>query len=296
MEWRTAGIYLLVGWSYLLFSSYFAALFPSARDIEIVKGLAFIFFSAVLIFVLLRVQLRRQRQLQEQLSRQQRQLVEGERRSAVGLVAASLGHEIKNMLMVISAAMESVADKDSADLVFESLRRLDTHSRELLSLGRSKASPHERVDARAAILGTVKLVEFSRRTDNLKIVVHVPESLNIEGDPLEISQVLFNLIVNAADAAGAGGTVWIEARGGSDIRIVVSDSGPGVSPAILPSLFHSYVTSKGERGTGLGLLICRDLARKHGGDLTLLDPGGVTKGAVFEFRLPNAPDSVPKSR
>jgi signal transduction histidine kinase len=284
-----------VGWAYLLFSTYFAARFPSAREIEIVKGLAFIFFSAVLILVLLRVQLRRRRQLQEQLSWQQRQLVESERRSAVGLVAASLGHEIKNMLMVISAAMESSADKESASLVFESLRRLDKHCRELLSLGRTKTSAHERVDVCAAIAGTVKLVDFSRRADTLKIVVHAPESLYVEGDPLEISQVVFNLIVNAADSAGPGGTVRIEARGGSDVAIVVSDTGPGISPSILPALFHSYVTSKGERGTGLGLLICRELARKHGGELTLLDPGGAGKGAVFEFRLPRLPESSPKS-
>jgi len=119
----------------------------------------------------------------------------------------------------------------------------------------------------------------------------------VQGDAIKLEQVVVNLLSNAIDAL-RGVTpprhlsvdTWV--RDGQ-VSVAVGDNGRGVAPDIAPRLFRPFATTKGRRGTGLGLYISRQIAREAGGDLTLTSPPGF--GARFVLSLPLAPPSAPDS-
>jgi C4-dicarboxylate-specific signal transduction histidine kinase len=114
-----------------------------------------------------------------------------------------------------------------------------------------------------------------------------PQSTMVRANQIELEQIVFNLTRNAIDAVshGAERQVTISTRRtGGDIVIEVTDSGPGVPPAIKSRIFEPFVTGKLD-GTGLGLALCQRLADRMGGELTLIEGG---TGTVFASRLPVA--------
>lgn len=110
-------------------------------------------------------------------------------------------------------------------------------------------------------------------------------------DPVQIQQIVVNLVRNAIEAAaqcpdGEPAIRIVTGRSGQDVRLDVHDNGPGIAPEALPKLFQAFASSK-RRGMGLGLAISRTIAQNHGGDLTV-DPGGKGRGACFSLVLPVA--------
>jgi signal transduction histidine kinase len=103
-------------------------------------------------------------------------------------------------------------------------------------------------------------------------------------------QVVLNLVLNAADAVGAGGRVRIGAeRGALGVTLSVEDDGPGIDPKVKERLFEPFVTTKEVgKGTGLGLAVCRGLVESVGGSIALDET--VTRGARFVVELPAARD------
>ncbi|MBB3769485.1 two-component system sensor kinase FixL [Angulomicrobium tetraedrale] len=113
-------------------------------------------------------------------------------------------------------------------------------------------------------------------------------------DPVQIQQIVVNLVRNAIEAAAPTGDPAIRVRTrlrDGNVVIEVHDNGPGIAAPALPKLFEAFASSK-RRGMGLGLAISRTIAQNHGGDL-LVDPGGNGKGACFSLVLPVAPPPVP---
>jgi signal transduction histidine kinase len=109
----------------------------------------------------------------------------------------------------------------------------------------------------------------------------------------QIRQVLSNMIINARDAMPTGGTLRIRsrhiaARNGipSRIRILVADTGIGIPPEIIQDIFEPFVTTKGEKGTGLGLWIVKGIIQNHAGKLAVRSRLG--KGTIFRIDLPLA--------
>jgi two-component system, NtrC family, sensor kinase len=102
----------------------------------------------------------------------------------------------------------------------------------------------------------------------------------------ELNQVFLNLLMNAAQAMGDTGHIRVEVRTAGDlVEVAISDTGPGIAPAILPKIFEPYFTTKpAGQGTGLGLSIARGLVRDHGGDITVCSMPG--QGATFVVSLP----------
>jgi two-component system sensor kinase FixL len=106
-------------------------------------------------------------------------------------------------------------------------------------------------------------------------------------DPVEVQQVVVNLVTNALDAVAGRPDARIEIATGREPRaflIRVADNGPGVAPGVLPDLFKAFASGKAE-GLGLGLSIAKTIAQNHGGDIEV-DPGGAGRGAAFTVRLP----------
>jgi signal transduction histidine kinase len=116
----------------------------------------------------------------------------------------------------------------------------------------------------------------------------------IEGDRVQLQQVMLNLIINAVEemsgaTEGARDLLISTGRAGSnDVLVSVRDSGPGLEPAALERLFDPFYTTKSS-GLGLGLSICRSIIQSHGGRLWAT--ANVPRGAIFEFTLPAYSDS-----
>jgi signal transduction histidine kinase len=131
--------------------------------------------------------------------------------------------------------------------------------------------------------------------------------LSVEGYPAELRQVFTNIISNAAEAAGDGGAVSVRAaaqvahaddsgkmrQAGAVIDVV--DNGPGIPLEIMDHLFQPFFTTKGERGTGLGLWVSQGIIRKHGGKLELLNNNG-SRGTTARVFLAAKPIIEPPAK
>jgi C4-dicarboxylate-specific signal transduction histidine kinase len=143
------------------------------------------------------------------------------------------------------------------------------------------------VDLNLIARETAALVDHDARSQDVEIVLELAEGLPaVQGERVLLEQVVFNLVRNAMDAVLAGsGERRVTLRTSSDAQLVyveVSDSGPGVDPALGEHIFDSFVTNK-QGGLGMGLAISRSIVEAHGGTLRYANnPGG---GATFTFSL-----------
>ncbi|HEX5475694.1 MAG TPA: ATP-binding protein [Vicinamibacterales bacterium] len=227
------------------------------------------------------------------LEETQAELVRRERLAILGQLASGVGHELRNPLGVMTNAIYylEIVQTDASDDVREYLGMLkhqialsEKIVTDLLDFARIKppqvqAVPVARiVEDQIARLGDVESVRIERA---------LPPSLPVVAvDPVQIGQVLLNVLTNAVQATTGEGIVRVTARqDGEFVVIEVHDSGPGVPPDLRERIFEPLFTTK-PRGIGLGLAVSRGLAEANGGHLALADGAG--PGAVFAVTLPCA--------
>ncbi len=231
------------------------------------------------------------------LTETQKQLFETEKLSAVGLLAASVAHDIRNLLTPLPIEL-SLADQDDGLARAESLgairRQVDSLSlltHRLLALARPAPPERTLVDLPALLERLALLVRPQAALEDVRLVVTCgPRQAPVIADGTQIEQVLVNLILNAIQAmrATAGGTLSLrlDAHGGG-ARLRVADTGPGIPPALRQRLFEPFFSTRPD-GAGLGLFSCRRIAGEHGGTVTVRNrPGG---GTQFTLWLPAAGD------
>jgi PAS domain S-box-containing protein len=234
--------------------------------------------------------------------RRQAELASHSKLQAIGLMAANMAHEINNPLTIIygeglllrKMLEQGVSDSDKfrrmADNVVKMSERLNGIVNGLRTLARDGSmDPMEVVTLRQIIDATVPFCRGEIQSRKIAFNVHMPkEDVFVCGRPVQLSQVLLNLLNNASDALSArhvGAEIAISTRfTESRVEILVHDNGPGVPPAIRERLFQPFVSSKeAGRGMGLGLSISRSMIVDNGGDLFLQeDPSGTT----FVISLP----------
>jgi signal transduction histidine kinase len=241
---------------------------------------------------------RRERQYREMQS----ELAHANRVSTMGQLTASIVHEIKQPITAArtyGAAALRFLDRNPPDvaevrkaltcIVNETCRTSDVVDR-IGSLIKKVPPRKEVVDLNDAILEVTALT----RSEAVKIGVTMGTQLagelpRIQGDRVQLQQVMLNLIVNAIqsmrDVEDGNrelhiSTVGIEPEG---VRVEVQDTGPGLNPEILPRLFEPFYTTKPE-GMGMGLSICRSIIEAHGGRLWAT--GCEPRGALFQFTIP----------
>jgi PAS domain S-box-containing protein len=232
----------------------------------------------------------------------ERALQSSEKLASMGRLAASVAHEIHNPLDAMGNLLyllEHQAMDDSAKtyvrLAREELDRITSISEQMLTFSREARKP---VTIHLGEVIDNVLALFMPRIRRLNVVLIKQYSAR-DGEvialPGEMRQVFSNLIGNALDAMNGTGRIVIRietARNwttGSDtgIRVLVCDSGPGIPPEVRNNLMEPFVTSKGEKGTGLGLWVCRGIVEKHHGTLrvhTSITPGRT--GTCFSVFLP----------
>jgi len=235
------------------------------------------------------------------------ELAHSMRISAMGAFATSIAHELNQPLTSIANYTEGLRDllakQGDLDGRDEIIGILDTCSKQAIRAGnlihRLKdfvrgRSPHvERMKVETLVDEATKLALINGFKHKVHIETEFPDDLpQVRVDPLQGEQVLFNLMRNAFDAMEneQGGDHRVAIRGrkveGGLVEITIADSGPGIMPELVDTLFDPFTTSKGS-GMGVGLAICRQIIEAHGGAIWA-DEDSELGGAAFHFTLPVA--------
>lgn len=215
---------------------------------------------------------------------------------------STVSHELKSPLTVIKNAVTLIdpgPEKDSNEkfvqMIKRSADRLNFIISDLLDMSKVETGKltivADPVELRKFLLEVVEPFEMQAESAKVDLVVEVPDTLpEVLADAKRIEQVVTNLISNALKATPDGGTITLTARQNQDtVRIEIRDTGIGLSSEDQEKVFDAFFQSGNvlegkSAGTGLGLTICRDLVRGHGGDLKLESELGV--GSCFSFGLP----------
>lgn len=246
-----------------------------------------------------------QRSYSELRSAQDR-LVRGERLRVMGELAGGVAHEFNNLLTSILARVQLLSleplsshlrheigmiQKASLDAA-EVVRRLQSFSRN------QRQGDFQRVDLAEICADVVEFLRplwTGRRLAGrapVSVLLRTSKGHIVLGDPTELREVVTNVLKNAVEATEAGGTVSIETRGlGSSVALLIRDDGAGVSPEARSKLFTPFFTTKGDKGTGLGLCLSQQIVERHGGQLRL-EPGE-PRGTVAVIELPLPPLLAP---
>lgn len=230
-----------------------------------------------------------------------------ERLSLLGRLSATIAHEIRNPLdavMNLIYLLRTSANIDDAGRTFaktaeEELQRIAQITHQLLAFNRESTKPVE-TNVPELIEGVLKLFAPKLSTAGITIHRNFGTTRPVIALPGELRQVFSNLIANAIDVLPRGGVISVKVspaqehgiRNRDGVRITVADDGPGIPEDVLGSLFTPFFTTKGEKGTGLGLWVSRGIITKHEGTLQLRSSTeGPRRGTVFSIFLPLKPGS-----
>src|SRR5947199_1906297 len=226
---------------------------------------------------------------------------------ALGELAAGVAHNLNNSLTVIQGRaqlllMRSGADdakKKSLEVITQAVGDCSQTLRRLLDFSRrgsTRASAP--VDLSELVVSSVEIArpkwqaESAHRTGTIEVRMEAPKPVLTLGDSSELREVVLNLIFNAVDAMAHGGTIEIGTRNdGLNAGFWVADTGSGMPPEVIPRIFEPFYSTKGERGTGLGLSASHGIIENHGGHINVISAPG--KGTRFEVILPLHESSSP---
>lgn len=239
-------------------------------------------------------QLAELREKNEQLVRAQAELVASDRLATVGKLAAGVAHEVGNPLagilgyLSIARGKVSPEVKDLLDRSEAEVQRIDRIVRSLLELGRPSRGAPQPVELAQVVQAVLSLLAAGQELDGVERTVTLEPGVVVRAEAGPLSQVLINLVRNAAQAMQGRGRLWLVTRseGGRGL-LEVRDSGPGIAPETLPKLFEPFFTTKpAGQGTGLGLAVSRQMLSTMGGAIEAQNhPEG---GALFTVSLPLA--------
>jgi two-component system NtrC family sensor kinase len=238
----------------------------------------------------------------------QRQMIEAEKLTSLGKLAAVVAHEINNPLSAIltdaklmrkwiergdSLEAHATDMRESLQLIESESRRTGELVRNLLTFARVAPMNITDVDLNHIVRQCMKLVAHKMALGSIESVLELPDDLpTVRGDANQLEQLVLALTMNAIDAMPREGQLRIAARAASDrshVVITISDNGVGIPKSLLPRLFNPFVTTKEEgKGVGLGLAISRSIIDRHQGKIEVQSEEG--KGTTFTITLPLVPE------
>lgn len=233
--------------------------------------------------------------VQREMRRMQRRvrdaLRQRERLAALGAAVGKINHDLRNVLasaMLLSDRLDASDDPQVKRVVprlFEALERAAGLCAETLAFARSEAPELRRARMALRPLLDTCAAAVPGHGERWRWRNDLPLTLEVQADGDQLFRVFANLITNAAQAFGEAGGL-IAAQGWRENGVVVvelMDTGPGIPAAVREHLFEAFVGTAKPGGTGLGLHIAREIARRHGGDLVLARTGG--DGTAFRVLL-----------
>jgi PAS domain S-box-containing protein len=239
------------------------------------------------------------------------QLHEAQKLEAIGRLAGGVAHDFNNLLVILMSSVELLANNPTvardegarADLsaLREATERARSLTRQLLAFGRRQVAQPALIDL-GPTLDRIERLLRRLLTEDIELGIRVAADIwPILADPVQLEQVLLNLLVNARDAMPAGGTITLDAsnleltaesakaypgsRPGPYVRIKVRDPGVGMPPEVLEHAFEPFFTTKPVgQGTGLGLATVHGIVQQNGG--VVRAKSQVDRGTTIEVLLP----------
>ena len=227
-------------------------------------------------------------------------MVQSERLAAVGQTIATLSHHIKNILQGIhggSYLVEMGLDKNDLEvtdkgwgIVRRNQHKISSLVMDMLSFSKDRKPEPGPSDIPALLADIVETVK--QRAEDAEISIHCQIAENypvVLCDSEALSRAVLNVVTNAIDAVEeqTNGTVDITTEIDEQreaVRICVTDNGPGIPADTLPDIFNLFVSTKGAKGTGLGLTVSQKILREHGGDISV--ESTATQGTCFTLSFP----------
>lgn len=237
-----------------------------------------------------------QKNINAELKRTQKQLIQSEKLAALGQLSASVAHEInnplgiiKNYLLILSESIdEGDPNRRNLKMIKGEVDRIARIVKSLLDFSRPEKNKMTLLDLSSTLKQTVSLIDKEFLNRKIKIKKELSENLSpVIGSEDQLKQVFLNLLVNSRDFMPEGGEIVISARNTDQaVEIEFTDTGCGISEENVSRIFEPFFTTKQEgKGTGLGLWICYGIMQRHGG---AIQAKRKKKGTTFLLTLPKA--------
>lgn len=229
-------------------------------------------------------------------------MIQSERLAAMGQAVANLSHHAKNLLQGIQGGAYLVQDgikKEKMDviekgwsIVERNQERVSGLVMDMLSFSKDREPDYQNQDLVALVREILESVQPQADELGVSMEAVLPEApLKCDFDSEGLHRAILNVLLNAIDATSTGDVerprvrIVCEAKEAENcVRLEIADNGPGISESDLDRIFVPFESTKGARGTGLGLPVSRKVLREHGGDITAQSAPG--QGAVFCFSWP----------
>ncbi len=220
-------------------------------------------------------------------------LLEQNSLARLGEMAAVVAHEVKNPLAGIGGAIqiiggrlpETSSDRPIIKEILDRIASLNETVEDLLLYARPKPLKIQSTEIRAVIESSAALLAGDPAFGKVEVFFR-GEDYRLQADPDLLRQVIVNLLLNASQAMGGKGTIQVKSALSDGVaHVSVSDTGPGIPPAIREKIFEPFFTTK-HRGTGLGLALAKRVLELHGGTILASCPAG--GGTCMSITLPNA--------
>jgi two-component system sensor histidine kinase HydH len=234
--------------------------------------------------------LREIKQLEEKVRR-------SEKLAAIGELAASVAHEIRNPLSSIKGFAQYLRhtlkdkprEKEYAETMVSEVDRINTVVTDLLTFARPMEAELVPTDVTELIEHTVRLIQADAQTCNINVQMHISDLSKIPLDSNQMTQAILNLLLNALQAVKNGGRIEVGAElnpSDSLLRIWVEDDGSGIIADQKEKIFDPFFTTR-EKGTGLGLAIAHKIVENHNGEINLESPPvGKNQGTRITLSIP----------
>ena len=226
------------------------------------------------------------------------QIIETEKLAVIGKMAAGLSHDIKTPLAVIESAVfrikKRVQDNKEVMQFLEKIKQQTQQAEKIINRLLNYAKPSywqiEYTNLKEILEEALEIAFHSKdsklKIENIDIMPHIEQDLFVEGDKTALQQVFINLIINAFEAIEGKGKVEISLEKEGDFaKVIIKDTGVGISKENLKKIFDPFYTTK-ERGTGLGLAVVKRILEDHRGIIEVISEKG--EGTTFIVKLPLA--------
>ena len=243
-------------------------------------------------------------QTQSELEQSRAHLLQAEKLAMVGKLAAGVAHTIRNPLTSVNMRLFSLerslklsqTQREDFEVIAEEVRHIDTIVQNFLEFARPPKLKMQSISPSEVVDMALQLLRHRLESYGVQVELDRQHPLpEVKADPEQLKEVLINLLVNACEAMGEGGSIVIrEEEGvaeplGRVVVIRVKDNGPGIPKSVRDKVFQPFFSTK-EEGTGLGLSIAYRIVEEHGGWLSLKSREG--EGTTFTITLPCREDAV----